>query len=237
MKETKKQPIYYILIGILLILSYQLIFPAIIYMIFPDLAKTDNPILINLFNIGYTLFTVLFFCILYRKSLKEEGKEFLKNKKAFAKKGIQAWLKGLGTMILSNLIVISIAGSMAGNEIQNRDILAQYPYFAVISMCLFGPFIEEIVFRKSFRKAFQNKYVFAIVTSFIFASLHVLNGFEELTLTCILNNWTQLLFLFPYGSLAFFFALAYYDTDNIFTSTLAHCLHNTFTILLVFLTR
>ena len=102
-------------------------------------------------------------------------------------------------------------------------------------MCIIGPFIEELVFRASFRKAFKKKYTFAITTSLIFASLHVLNGFETLTITNMLENWTQFLFLLPYGSLAFFFASAYYDTDNIFTSTIAHCFHNTLSVLLVLL--
>jgi len=36
----------------------------------------------------------------------------------------------------------------------------------------------------------------------------------------------EILFIIPYGSLGFFFAKAYYDTNNIYTSYLAHFFHN-----------
>lgn len=226
----------YIFYGIGLIIAYQIILPIIYFSILKNFAASENFWISNITYTVYYIFVAIGLIILYRKSLKKEWTNFLQNKKEYAKKGISYWAKGLDLMIISNIIALSIAGSMVANETQNREVLSTMPLYAICTMCLFGPFIEEMVFRKSFRKSFQNKYTFAIVTSLIFASLHVLNSFDPLTLSNFIENWKQIFFLLPYSSLAFFFALSYYETDNIFTSTLAHCLHNTLTVLLIMLT-
>lgn len=236
MKEQNTSP-KYIFLGIGLIIAYQIILPQIYFSIFYNQATSTNFWTSNLTYVGYYLTILIGLIFLFRKSLKEEWKNFLNHKKEFIKIGLTAWIKGLGLMIIGNLIALSIVGNIAGNEAQNRNILTTLPLYAITSMCLIGPFIEELVFRKSFRKSFQNKYIFAIFTSFIFALLHVLNSFNSLDWSTIINNWQQLFFLIPYGSLAFFFALSYYETDNIFTSISAHCFHNTLTVILVLLTN
>jgi len=232
--EKIKTSLKYFLLAIALIVLYQGLLPAIYFQLFRPLVISSNIWISNITMIGYYLLFAILLMILFHKSLKVEWKNFLKNPKKYTKQGINAWIKGLILMVISNLIVLSITGgSMAGNETQNREILSAMPIYAMTTMCILGPFIEEMLFRKSFRKAFQKKQTFAIVTSLIFASLHVINGFDELTLTCIMQNWTQLLYFLPYSSLAYFFALAYYETDNIFTSTIAHTIHNTITVLII----
>lgn len=228
--ETKKAKLTPILIGILLIIGYQIIFPLFFAGIFAPLLKSENFWISNIINIVYYLLVALALILGYRKSLKEEWKTFWNHRKQNIKVSITYWLKGFLLMILSNLIVMSVTGNIAGNEETNREILGAMPLFSIVTMCFIAPFIEEMLFRKSFRKGFDNKYLYAIFTSLIFAGLHVINSFDVLTLENILANWQQLLFFIPYGSLAFFFALSYYETDTIFTSTLAHCLHNTLTV-------
>jgi len=233
MKEKKETSPLYFLLGIALIIAYQYILPRIYFPILKPLIEKNNFWITNIINIGYYLFIVVGLIFLFRKSLKEEWNKFKKEKKFYTKTGLKAWIKGYGLMILSNFIVLSITnGVIAGNEAQNREILNQMPFYAITIICFIGPFIEELVFRKSFKKAFQNKYLFTIITSLIFASLHVINSFDPLTLESILNNWTQLFYLLPYSSLAIFLALSYYETDNIFTSTIAHCFHNTLTVII-----
>lgn len=235
MKEKKKSPTLYIGLGLLLIVIYQGILPLLYFGIFKNLLENNNFWISNIIYMGYYIISLLLLIIIFHKSLKKEAKEFIKEPKKFIKIGLSSWLKGFLTMVICNLIIVNIAGGIAGNEAQNREIMTQMPIYAITTMCLIGPFIEELVFRKSFRKAFKAKYTYAIATSFIFASLHVINGFEVLTLANMAKQWTQFLFLIPYGSLAFFFALAYYETDNIFTSTIAHCFHNTLSVLMIFL--
>lgn len=235
MKEKKETSILYIGFGILLIIAYQGILPIIYFSIFKTLASSENFWISNITYTGYYILIVLGLILLFHKPLKEQWNRFLKHWKEYSKISLSAWAKGIGLMILSNILVLSITGNMAANETQNREILNLMPLYALLVMCFIGPFIEELVFRFAFKKGFKKKYTFAIITSLIFASLHVLNSFNPLSIETFLANWTQILFLLPYSSLAFFFALSYYETDNIFTSTLAHIMHNTLSVIIILL--
>lgn len=235
MKEKKIYPIFYFLFGIFLIIAYQMILPNLYFRLFQNLDLSNHLLLANFIYIGYYLLIVILLVFIFHKTLIQDWKTFWNEKKSCAKEGMSAWLKGIILMMISNIIVLSITGAMAANESQNREILNTMPIYAITTMCLFGPFIEEMVFRKSFKKAFKNKYFYAIITSLIFASLHVINSFDPFTMENILMNWKQLFFLIPYSSLAIFFALSYWKTNTIFTSTLAHCFHNTITVLIILL--
>ena len=235
MKEMKSHSIIQFLFGILLIIFYQAILPKLYFSFFQDILKGNNIFLTNGIYIGYYLIIVILLILIFHKTLKEEWIKFWNNKKLCIKEGFSAWLKGILLMIISNIIVLSITGSLAANESQNREILTELPIYAITIMCLIGPFIEEMIFRKSFRSAFQNKYLYVFMTSFIFASLHVLNSFDPFTWETLLTNWKQLFFLIPYSSLAIFFALSYWKTNSIFTSTIAHCFHNTITVAIILL--
>lgn len=236
MKKIDKSAISYFFLGIGLILAYQVVLPLLYFSLFHSFATSSNFWISNLTYIFYYVLVFLGLILLFHKSLKEEWILFWKNKKSFSKESFKAWGKGFLLMILSNMIVLSVTGfegTMAGNEVQNRELLVAMPLYAISIMCIFGPFIEEMIFRKAFRKAFKNRNTFAFVTSFLFASLHVINGFDSFSLQAILENWTQLLFLLPYSALAIFFAYSYYDTKSIFTSVLAHTFHNTLTVIAI----
>ena len=86
------------------------------------------------------------------------------------------------------------------------------------------PFIEEVAFRLGFKEYINNKYIYFILATLIFAFVHVING---------LNNPIELVYIIPYGSLSFAFTYMLYKYDNIFVSTIIHTLHNTISILLI----
>ena len=125
-------------------------------------------------------------------------------------------------MLLSNIIISFITSGIAANEEMNRELLLEYPYYTIISGLFSEQIIEELVFRCSFKDAFKNKWSFVLFTSFIFAGAHVFNGFTSLI---------DLLYFIPYGALAISLGLAYYETDNIYTSILIHSFHNTLSVL------
>lgn len=235
MKDNLTNKLKTFLFGFGIIILYQILLSGLYFSIFYKFAKSDNFWISNLTYVFYYILITLILIFLFRKSLKKEWLEFKKNWKQFIKIGFSFWLKGFLLMIISNLIIVSISGNIAGNEETNRLVMTQMPLYAILVMGFFGPFIEEIAFRKSFRPGFKNKYAFATFSALIFGGLHVISGFDSLTLTNILNNWQQLLYIVPYGSLGFFFALAYYETDNIFTSFSIHSFHNLGTVLLLFL--
>ena len=131
-------------------------------------------------------------------------------------------------MFIANILISSFVGGVASNEEANRTLLGAYPISSIISMVFLGPLIEEITFRASFKKAFSKWYTFAIVTALLFGTAHIQSFF-------ITFDFRELLFLIPYSSLGFFFAKAFYETDNIYTSYLAHMFHNGVCVLILLL--
>ena len=142
-------------------------------------------------------------------------------------------------MMISNLIISSIIGNIAVNEQETRSVLLSSPLYAIPSIIFFGPFLEEIIFRFSLRKAFQKEIPYAITSALIFGGIHVATAFsvDGFTLSSFLSHAKEILYIIPYGSLGYFFAKSYYETDNIFSSIVPHMLHNTFSVLLIFITN
>ena len=95
----------------------------------------------------------------------------------------------------------------------------------IFSISIYAPFIEEIIFRKSIRDfifSFGNnkitKYIFCIVSGFVFAILHIVGA---------ATSPIDYLYTVPYFALGFSFAMLYCKSDNIFSSISMHFLHNT----------
>lgn len=229
MKINKKE----LFIGIGLLLMYILIIPDVILLLF-HLFQLDlnNEWIYLLANVLVYVFSFLLIFFVYHKSLKEEFKLYFKNFKTNFKIGFSYWLKALCFMMLSNLIIVSISGGIATNEEQNRSLLQMMPIFSAISMIFIGPFLEEILFRKSFRKALLNTQTYLIVSSLLFGFAHLISAFNIGT---IFDNWTQILYLIPYSGIGYFFAKAYIETDSIFTSVVIHMIHNSLSVLLILL--
>jgi len=177
-------------------------------------------------NIGTYLIILIPLFLIYQKRLISDFKSFQKD---YFNTALKNWLIGLSIMIISNLIItVFFNNGLSTNETANRQTLLNNPLISIIIMVFIAPLTEEITFRASFKNAFQKWYTFAIVTGFIFGFMHVENALFA-------GNIKELLFIIPYGALGFFFAKAYYETDNIYTSYIAHMMHNALCILLIIL--
>ncbi len=190
---------------------------------FRDYYYHDNRIIASIFQVLVYVIMLIVLGLIYHKRLIDNFRSF---KKEYVKIAIRNWIIGLGAMMISNIIISSLAGGIASNEEANRVLLSEYPVSSFISMIFLGPLIEEIVFRASFKKAFPNWYSFAIVTSLLF-------GFAHISSFLSTNNYWELLYLIPYSALGFFFAKAFFETDNIYTSYFAHMLHNAMCVILL----
>ena len=163
--------------------------------------------------------------IVYRKRLKKDFIDFDNNYKKYLSFGFKVWLIGLAIMIISNnLIYTFITNNAAYNQAANVAIMYKLPLYSTITMILTGPFIEEIVFRLSFKCVLKNKLLYYLLSVLIFTSLHVFNG---------MSSPIELLFFIPYGALALAFSYILDKTDNIFTTTIIHTLHNALVIALI----
>ena len=70
----------------------------------------------------------------------------------------------------------------------------------------------------------MSKKLYYFLTVLIFAGAHVING---------ITTPLELLYFIPYGALAVAFSYTLDKTDNIFTTTLIHTMHNTISILIL----
>ena len=187
----------------------------------------NNPTFENIKLIVIDIIITLVLLLLFHRIIKRDFKDFKNNYKDYLRKSIPYWIVGLVIMIASNIIINIIIndGSMAANEATNRQALSAYPIASIISMCLFAPICEELLFRASFKNAFNNIVAFCLFTGIFFALMHVISG----------KNLTEALYLIPYSSVGIAFGYAYFKTNNIFSSISLHIMHNTFTVILIIL--
>lgn len=168
------------------------------------------------------LLLILF--IIFRKDIINEWKKFKNNFLKNIDMGIKYWLVGLAVMMISNIIInIVMKLGQAANEQAVQQMISALPWLMFINAGLIAPCIEELIFRKSFKKAFPNKWLFMIMSSLIFGSLHVITS---------MTSPIELLYIIPYGALGYSFAYMYEKTDTIFTSTAMHIFHNSVLIIL-----
>lgn len=154
-------------------------------------------------------------------------KDFYSLTKEDLKTGFNYWILGISIMFVSNIIIFHLLGDVSSNEIDNRLIIKNYLIFALFSMSIYAPIVEELIFRMGLRNIFKNKYFYALTSGAIFGSLHLLN--EIITF----SNPLYLLYLIPYGAMGFTFALSYYKTNNIFSTIVFHSIHNSLAILIL----
>lgn len=154
---------------------------------------------------------VIVFAIIYHKSLIEKIKKLTKNDIIYT-------VVVSAILIVLNEIMSRILIS-ANVEMQNQDaIIEAYKNSKIlmsISIALFAPFIEEMVFRYSFSTFIKNDTLFIIISSLVFGLLH---GIGIVTIL--------------YVMLGALLALIYLKTNkNVIASTIAHILNNGFAII------
>ena len=164
---------------------------------------------------------------MYRKELLKEFKNFKDKFSDNMDVGFRYWMIGLVIMMVSNILISAfVTKNQATNEQLVQDMIKRIPIIMIINAGIIAPFVEEITFRKCFKNIFKNKWLFLIISSLVFGSLHVLPGiFDGASIR-------EIFFLLPYSALGFVFALMYYDTDTVFTSYTMHVIHNTILIIL-----
>lgn len=212
--------------GILVILLY-FILPSILTIPFLFVTPNGNETTIYNFELYYVYLSLSFiFMLFYFKDIKKEWKDFKKNDKKHLKIAFSYWIKGLFVMFVFSFFINTIDLPSNVNQESNIEILKALPFTEFFLACITAPFIEEIVFRKSLFKAIKNDKVYILVTSFLFAFIHI---------TTSLSNPVSLLYLIPYGALGVAFAFTLKKTNNIFSTIVIHSTHNFLALLLLVL--
>lgn len=174
-----------------------------------------------IFDIAF-LFLIIFF---YKKDVKEDFLKFFNKKNIIKnfKTSLRYWLVGVLIMVTCNLIISTITNSIATNEEAVREMIDKFPLYMAFQVMIYAPISEEIIFRKSISDITKNKYLYIFISGFIFGFLHVISS---------ITTMVDLLYLLPYCSLGFIFALLYKKTNNIFSTITAHSIHNTLAFIL-----
>lgn len=202
---------------IILYFFLQILFGAL----FNSLLNSNNAFISNCSLMLVYLLIVLIIGLFFLPKLINDISDF---KKENIKIAFKNWGLGFLCMFVSNLYLTYFIGNIASNEASNRALLMDSPLFAIIIMVILAPALEEIVFRLNLKRLFKNKYAFCIMSALLFGGMHLIGAAGK-----------ELLYIIPYGSLGFFFAKAYYETDNIYTSILAHMFHNGLSVLIILL--
>lgn len=221
-----KSKIPFLIRGILVFLLFfysayfQLIPIKLFHLDVHNLSDTENVILSTFSSIV----VVLILIAIYWKELKKDFSSYRKNIMENLDIGIKYWMSGLAIMMISNLIITFVfkAGG-ANNEELVQNMIHSLPWLMVIDAGILAPFNEEMVFRKTLKDIFNQKWIFVICSFLLFGGAHVINN---------ATNILDYLYIIPYGALGGAFALAVYKSDNIFTSISMHMFHNLVLVLL-----
>ncbi|MDD3241539.1 MAG: CPBP family intramembrane metalloprotease [Bacilli bacterium] len=172
---------------------------------------------LTIFN-NFILMLILLF--IFRKRIISDFKDFKDSFNKNIEIGFKYWFIGMALMVGSNLIIMLLTPSkVSNNEEAVRSLIEASPYLSLILTAIFAPILEELVFRVGLKESFKSKYLFCIASGLIFGLLHVVFSYTTLT---------DFLYVVPYGSLGFVFAMMLYDTKNIYTSMAMHMAHNSF---------
>lgn len=165
--------------------------------------------------------------LIYKDSVIHDFKEFKKDINGNLELSFRYWVVGYSIMIISNLFITLILNqTIAGNEELVRDYISASPLLMALSTVIFAPFNEELTFRKSIREAISNKWIYVLISGLVFGGLHIIS---------YISSPMDLIYLIPYSSLGFAFALLYYKTNNIFNSISMHMMHNLLSIIVYLL--
>lgn len=205
------------------IIFLYIVLSSVEYLIFNKI-KTDSALINNFIQIGLSLVTVLIIALFMEKKLKGQWQIFKKNFKEYIPKSLKYWGCGFAIMFVANIIInVIIMKGIAPNEEANREIINLYPLYSIISVCIIAPIIEELIFRLNFKNVIKKNIAFIIFTGILFGAMHIVSS----------TSLIELIYIIPYSILGITFSKIYADTDNIFSSILAHALHNTITIIII----
>lgn len=190
-------------IGLLLIVSF-------IMAVFSILTK--NQVVAYFF----TYFTSsLIFLFIYKDKLKNDLKNIRNDLNT---KNIIIIVLFLVLSFISNIILVNLLKQEASNQEIAVSMLTSFSLLGIIAICLFGPFVEEIIYRLPYKK----NWLSIIISTIVFTFAHISNF-----------SLIQILFFIPYLFLSISFSFAYFKNENIILSTTTHILNNLISVVLL----
>ena len=193
---------------------------------------TNKGEVISQFILSLLLFILLL--LLYNKTFKKDYNRFKKNYTNNLYIIIRLFLIFIVlkyfTGMLSSVIMVLLGYDVSYITSVNQELILAYvkanPILMIISSSFIAPFYEEGLFRLGFKKVFNNKWLFIIISGSLFGFLHVfpLNG-----LPLIVGLVQSILYVIMGMVLSYI----YYKYDNIYMSIGVHFLNNLLSMLII----
>ena len=176
------------------------------------------------FIVYFILFIVLI--IINRDTLIAEFKKIGNKVISFIIFAIFGFIILYGTSYIINYLynLYNIGVSQNQNSIENY-ILHGNAILTFITVVIFAPLVEEIIYRYSIFSLIKNKILAYVVTIICFALPHMLSTNSSI------SEW--LLLMIPYLLSGFILALIYDSSKNIYASIVAHCLNNLLAFIII----
>lgn len=165
------------------------------------------------------LMVVLFYCL--RHDLVKDFKDFIKNFKRNVGiiGGAFVGMFALAYIVMFIYDTLGESGNSNNENIINLLLDSPGRWLMIISVVVFAPILEEIIFRKLFIDTCElrfklNPAIAIIISTVLFAFIHV-------------TDLESLKFIFQYMALALPICVAYhYSNNNIYVVTVVHIINN-----------
>lgn len=201
--------------GIFVFVLYLLI-PMIIGMFLPSLNNSNLLSVLVRFIIDVGV--IALFIYLFKDDFKEYNKGLVKNPKKVIGVGLLFALFAFIAMPICNIIlhVLNVSASDTNNDTINT-LYGVIPLYMMFQTLIYSPIVEGITFRKVFKDAINNKWLFIIISGFVFGLYHIIYNMTSLS---------QILLMLPYFVVGMLYAGAYSKTDNIYSAFIATFVYN-----------
>lgn len=201
--------------GILVFVLYLLI-PMIIGMFLPSLNNSNLLSVLVRFIIDVGV--IALFIYLFKDDFKEYNKGLVKNPKKVIGVGLLFALFAFIAMPICNIIlhVLNVSASDTNNDTINT-LYGVIPLYMMFQTLIYSPIVEGITFRKVFKDAINNKWLFIIISGFVFGLYHIIYNMTSLS---------QILLMLPYFVVGMLYAGAYSKTYNIYSAFIATFVYN-----------
>ena len=161
---------------------------------------------------------IALFIYLFKDDFKEYNKGLVKNSKKVIGVGLLFALFAFIAMPICNIIlhVLNVSASDTNNDTINT-LYGVIPLYMMFQTLIYSPIVEGITFRKVFKDAINNKWLFIIISGFVFGLYHIIYNMTSLS---------QILLMLPYFVVGMLYAGAYSKTDNIYSAFIATFVYN-----------
>ena len=207
----------------------ELIGAAIIFFVYfsqfiwGDYLPINDKLISALISICFYVIIFILVFSLFGDKLINDFKKLIKNFNVY----IEYDLPKYGLMILSFLVINLICILITNNATSvNQEAVESLPKLVMFILAvLWAPIVEETVFRGVIRRFIDTKWVFIILSAFIFGFMHATGegSLFEIIFTTI-----------PYATLGGWLAYIYYKTDNLANNIMIHAIWNLFAVIISF---